>query len=300
MRYPRLAALVAAAAFVACAEPPADEAPPPDEPQAMSDQEAIAALADSWEAAYNAHDAAAVAAMYTEDSWVAPADGGMFEGREAILGWVTEGVAQSPTIEITPLETMVSGDVGVGIGRYAVTVSPEGGEPMTFSGAYMNALARVDGEWLISGSTTNYDSPRPDGWDWNPPMGGEMPPENDRFPEITAAYEAAWNAGDGAGVAALYTDDAMASWTDAPFLDGKAAIEAAAMNRNTSGSTLDLHAVGGMDMGNGWEGVGGWYEVADADGTVVRRGIWMNVVRVGEDGTPLIHWTVSNGRPTGM
>lgn len=299
MRYRRLATLVAAAAFVACAEPPADEAPA-DEPQAMTDQEAIAALADAWEAAYNAHDAAAVAAMYTEESWMAPADGGMFEGREEIQAWAADGAAQSPTIDITPLETVVSGDLGMGIGRYTVTVPAEGGEAMSFSGAWINAVERVDGEWMIAGTTTNYDSPRPEGWEWNPAMDGEEPPENDMFPETTAAYEAAWNAGDGAGIAALYTDDAMASWTDGPILDGRAAIEAAAMDRSTSGTTLDLHAVGGMDMGAGWNGVGGWYEVADAEGTIVRAGIWMNLVRVGEDGTPRIHWTVSNGWPAGM
>lgn len=305
MKYGRIAALLAVGALAACAEPadeaaPADAAAPADEMTAMTDQEAIAGLAADWAAAYNRQDAAAVAGMYTDDAWVYPADGGVFEGTEGIQAWVADGTAQSPTIEISHMESMVVGDMAMGIGTYTVSVTPEGGEPMAFSGAYMNALEKVDGEWHIAGSVTNYDSPRPDEWEWNDPMEGDTPEENDLFPTVTAAYETAWNAGDGAGIAALYTENAMASWTDAPFLDGRAAIEEAAMARNTSDSTLDLHPVGGMDMGEGWHGVGGWYEVAGSGGNVIRTGIWMNLVRVGEDGTPRIHWTVSNGTPPAM
>lgn len=297
MLYRKFAAVLAAASLVACAEPPAEEAPV-EEAAVSPDQEAIAALADYWETHYNTQQPDMVAAKYIEDAWVAPAEGGVLEGREAVLGWLTETTAQSPTVEISPMETMVMGDQAVGIGRWSVTVTPEGGETMTYGGAYMNHLVRVDGEWLIAGSANNYDSPRPDGWPWTA-MEGEMPEESDLFPGVLADYEAAWNAGDGAGVAALYTDDASAAWTDAPFLEGKAAIEEAAMGRNTSGSTLDLREVGGMDLGDGWHGVGGWYTVSDADGAVVRQGIWMNLVNAPEGGTPKIHWTVSNGVPAG-
>ncbi|HSG46454.1 MAG TPA: nuclear transport factor 2 family protein [Longimicrobiales bacterium] len=299
MPYRRLAAIVAAAALVACAEPPADEAPAQDaEAAAPSDQEAIAAVAEYWETHYNMQHADMVASTYGDEAWVAPADGNVFEGREGIQGWLAGDMeAMAPTIDITPVETVVVGDLAMSIGSYSVSAAPEGADPVSFSGTYINSMARVDGEWVITGTVTNYDSPRPEGWAWNPPMEGEVPPDSAIFPEMITAYEAAWNAGDGAALAAMYTENARAAWTDAPLVSGRAAIEAAAMARTTTGSTLDLHEVGGEDLGDGWTGVGGWYSVTGPDGEVMRQGIWMNLVRTGEDGTPRIHWTVSNGRP---
>lgn len=297
MQYRRLTAVLAAGLLIACAEPPAEEAPE-QEAAAPSDQEAIAALAEYWETHFNLQHADMVAGKYASDAWVAPADGGVFEGRAAVQGWLADDMAaMAPTIEITPAETVVVGDQAMSIGTYSVSAAPEGADPVSFSGAYINSLAKVDGEWIIMGTVTNYDSPRPEGWAWNSPPETETPPDTAIFPDMIAAYEAAWNAGDGAALAAMYTDDARAAWTDAPLLRGRAAIEAAAMARTTTGSTLDLHEVGGEEFGDGWSGVGGWYSVTDAQGTVLRQGIWMNLVQTTPDGSPRIHWTVSNGWP---
>lgn len=299
MRYSRFALFLAATAFVACAEPPAEEPPMEEAAAASPDQEAIAAVADYWATHYNMQHPDMVASKYAEDAWAAPSDGGVYEGREAIAAWLAESAAQSPTVEIIPVETVIMGDQAMGIGRYSITVTPEGGEAMTYGGAYLNHLTKVDGEWHIAGSISNYDSARPEGWEWTA-MGDDAPEESSLFPEMLVAYENAWNAGDGAAIAEMYTDDAMAAWTDAPLVEGKAAIREAAMARNTSGSTLDLHEVGGMDLGDGWHGVGGWYSVSDAEGTVVRQGVWMNLVHAPEGGTPKIRWTVSNGTPAGL
>jgi len=221
MQYRRLAAFLAAGLLIACSEPPAEEAPP-QEAAAPSDQEAIAELAEYWETHYNLQHADMVASKYGDEAWVAPADGNVFEGREGVQGWLAGTMAaMSPNIDITPVETVVVGDRAMSIGTYAVSAAPEGADPVSYSGTYINSLAKVGGEWVITGSVTNYDAPRPEGWEWSPPMEQEVPQDTAIFPEMTAAYEAAWNAGDAAALAAMYTDNARAAWTDAPLVSGR-------------------------------------------------------------------------------
>lgn len=303
MRRSTVAAFLAALALGSCAEPPADDAPDAEGAAAVADaqaaESAIDALADAWQAAYNTHDAQQVASMYTEDGQVYPADGGGFEGREAIRGWLAGAFADDPTIEIMPGQVHTSGNRGVAMGTYAVTVSPEGADPVTLSGAYMNALERVNGAWAIATTVSNYDQPPPEGMTWNPPLEGDPPPEEDTFAQLAADYESAWNAGDAAAVAALHTPDARVAYADGPILQGRSAVQAAAEERMTPGTTLDIHPVGHEDLGDGSTGQGGWYEIADPEGNVVQTGIWMNLVQVQDDGTPLIRWSVTNARPAG-
>ena len=290
------------ALLLACGEPPAEE--PAEAPAAeaamASDEEAITALGDQWESQYNQQNAEMVAAMYTDSSWVMPAGGGMFMGRPAVQGWLTASMETSPTIEVTPHETLVSGDYAVGLGSYAISVTPEGAEPMGYSGSYLNALERIDGEWKIVGTVSNFDAPPPEDWEWDPAPEGEMPPDNPRFPDLNEAYETAFNAGDAAAIAALHTDDAKVAFADGPLLEGSAAVQESLAARMTEGATLDVHEAGSQDLGNGWVGAGGSYEIIGPDGTVAQSGFWMNVLRVQDDGTARIAWALTNARPAGM
>lgn len=304
MHHRTLVTLLALLSLAACGDRSADEAPAMDEgaapaAAAAADEAAIDALADSWQEAYNAHDAEGVAAHYGEEAGVYPADGGGFEGRDAIRGWLADDFGNDPTIEIMPGETHVVGDMAMAMGRYAVTLSPEGGDAMTLSGAFMNALERMDGEWQIVATISNYDAPPPEGMAWNAPMEGDPPEEDDAFAQLVADYEAAWNAGDAAAVAALHTPDARVAYSDGPILEGRDAVQAALEERMTPGATLDIHTANSEELGDGWTGQGGWYEIMDAQGTVVQSGVWMNLVQVQDDGTPLVHWSITNARPAG-
>lgn len=304
MRHRRLIPALALlpALLLGCGEPPAEEAADASAPDAAmaSDDAAIAALADYWETHYNMQHADMVASTYTEDAWVAPADGGMFEGRPAIEGWLTGNMEAAPTVEITPAETVVAGDVAVSMGTYAISAAPEGAEPMRFSGAYMNALEKVDGEWKIAGTISNYDAPPPDDNQWNAPPDGDTPPDAPMYPELIDAYEAAFNAGDAAAIAALYADDAKVALSNGSLLEGPAAVELDMAARITPGATIEIHEVGGYDLGAGLSARGGWYQIAGPDGAPAQTGFWMNVLRAQDDGTPEIAWSITNARPGGM
>ncbi|HSG46455.1 MAG TPA: nuclear transport factor 2 family protein [Longimicrobiales bacterium] len=297
MEHRRLPLALAALALVACGEPPADEETVAAGPAVSTDQIAIAALAEYWEDQYNLHNADSVAMVYTDSAWVAPADGGMFTGRDEIRGWLAGDFAASPAIDITPRNNIITGDYAVDLGSYSVTVHPEGADPVSFSGTYMNALEKIDGEWKIAGTMSNYDDAPPEGWAWNPASDEPAPPDNPVSPALVEAYEAAWNAGDAAGVAALYTADALVAFSNGPVLQGAAGVEASLAARIVPGATIDIHEVGSQDLGNGWTGHGGWYEITGAEGDVVQTGFWMNVTRLQDDGTRKIHWTLTNARP---
>lgn len=303
MCYRTLAAVLAALALASCGEPPADEAPEAQEQAARaaagSDEAALDALADSWESAYNAHDAEAVVALYAEEAGVWPANGGGFEGRDEIRGWLTDAFEADPTVRITPGESHVAGDMAMSIGRYALTMSPEGAGEVAASGTYMNALERIDGQWRLVASVTNYDAPPPEGMEWNSLPEGEPPEEDDTFAELVSGYEAAWAAGDAAAVAALHTEDARVAYSDGPILEGRAAVEAALEERMVPGTSLRIHPVSSEALGDGFTGQGGWYELVDAQGNAVQTGAWMNLVEVQDDGTARIHWTITNARPLG-
>lgn len=306
MRYRTKAGMLVFAPLVlfACGEPPADDAdmdaaPEAAEAMAAADREAIDAVAEYWETHYNMHHPDMVASTYTDSAWVAPADGRMAQGLPAVQAWLAEGTEASPTIDITPVETLIAGDMAVGMGTYALTISPEGAEPMSYSGSYMNVMERVGDEWKIAGTMSNYDAPRPDDWQWGPPSEADMPPDDPRFPELVDAFEAAFNAGDAAAVAALYTDDAMVALSDGPILNGAGAVEESMAARMMEGATIEIHEVGNEDLGDGMYGGGGWYQITGPDGMVAQSGYWMNVVEVQADGTPRIAWSLTNARPGG-
>jgi ketosteroid isomerase-like protein len=241
-----------------------------------------------------------VASVYTDSAWVTPSTGGIFEGTEAITAWLTGSTAPAPTIEVAPLETLIMGDRAVAMGTYRLSVTGEAGETMVNSGAYLNALEKVDGEWKIAGMMSNFDAPPPEDLVWNPMPGGDMPTGTPRFPDINAAYTAAFNAGDAAAIASMYAEDARFALSNGPILEGRAAIEEAMAARLIPGATIDIQEVGSEDMGDGWSGGGGWYAITGPDGAVAQTGFWMNVIQVQDDGTPQIAWGITNARPGGM
>lgn len=167
MRYSRVALFLALApglGLAACAEQ-ADEGAPAMEMAAM-DMAALAAemdqLQSAWKQAYEAGNAAGVAALYTDDAvYLAPYNDAI-HGRAAIEARFAEQMGMmSGRITIERTDYGGSGDLSYGIGTYAVEMQMEGAEaPMTENGKYITLAKRgADGSWKIYAHIWNTSLP---------------------------------------------------------------------------------------------------------------------------------------------
>jgi uncharacterized protein (TIGR02246 family) len=265
-------------------------------PEMSADQQAIAVIADTWQTSFNAGNAAMVADLYVDDLFQLSANGQNSMGRDAFVAATEETMATSPTISLTPGETLVMGDMAVAWGGYAIEATPPDAEAIAYSGTWITAFTKVSGEWKIMGSLNNYDAVPPEGITFAD--AGEPPAEEGTMGDVTEAYETHWNLGHPSMVADLYTDDAMAAFANAPPVNGRAAIEAALTERmGAAPTTIDIHDVGTAELGDGWAIDGGWYEITATDsGEPVQAGSYMTLARQAEDGSWQLHWAVTNGR----
>ncbi len=106
-------------------------------------------LANAWDEAFNAGDAAAVGAMYAEDARLSPGDGRILEGRAAVQelfqGFIDFGV-HNHMIEI--VSASHSGDVLYVVGHWTANGPEQDGNTPTFGGALTNVFHKDgDGNW---------------------------------------------------------------------------------------------------------------------------------------------------------
>jgi uncharacterized protein (TIGR02246 family) len=145
-------ALVPALALVGCqaAEEPEAAATP-----APTDEELLQQLASDFETAWGQGDAAALAALWTEDGDTLTGDG-HFQGRSAIeeyyrKAFETAFKGTSVEIETTSVRFLQPG-VAVVDGTYEVigATLPEGEELPTLKGLWMNVDVKAGDEWRIA------------------------------------------------------------------------------------------------------------------------------------------------------
>ncbi len=110
---------------------------------------------ERFKAAFNRQDASGVAELFLPDGKLLPAGKPMVVGREAIRNyWQAAFNAGVSRIEKTPVEVVVSGDLGVETSRYVVTFK---GQP----GAGKDTLVwrrGSNGVWGISSDIWNNDN----------------------------------------------------------------------------------------------------------------------------------------------
>ena len=152
-QYAILAAIVSAAACGGSVTPatPGDTAP-------------VAEVRNKYVAAFNAGDAAGVAALFAEDAVSLPDHHAALLGRAAIESYMRDTFAQFTTnITVTPGDTEVVGDIGHEHGAFTVTMTPKsGGNPMTETGKYLVVLKRgSDGRWLVHHDIDNTNTAPP-------------------------------------------------------------------------------------------------------------------------------------------
>jgi hypothetical protein len=81
---------------------------------------------------------------------------------------------------------------------------------------------------------------------------------------------------------------------------GRAAAGATLAARIPEGSELTVHDVATMSLAEGWALDGGWYQIDDADGTVLQVGAYVHVMREQADGSWKIQWGLTNAQPPAM
>lgn len=96
-------------------------------------------------------DAAAVAALYTEDAKLLPPNSEMIQGREGIEAFWGGGIQMGiKDVVLTTVEVLRMGDMVCEIGQYDLTIQPEGQEAMKDNGKYVVIWKHAsDGTWEL-------------------------------------------------------------------------------------------------------------------------------------------------------
>lgn len=113
---------------------------------------------ERWEKAWNAGDAAAIAALYTEDGVVMPPNAGMQSGRDAIKAYLVSDIASAEglTLALESAESSKNGELGFARGTY--TMKDASGEVVD-EGKWIEVRKLVNGKWYIHNDIWNSDRP---------------------------------------------------------------------------------------------------------------------------------------------
>jgi uncharacterized protein (TIGR02246 family) len=104
---------------------------------------------DTWNAAFNRGDAAAVAAMYTDDATVLPHTHDVIRGADKIKEfWVSVIGAGFTDHSIELLDVHADGNLACEIAKWAATGPGKDGQPESYGGSLVNLYEQQgDGSW---------------------------------------------------------------------------------------------------------------------------------------------------------
>ena len=140
----RALALAASAFLLSAAPSPA---------QQQQQQRAPAEIAEAHrrlEQAFNRGDAAAVAALYTEDATLLPPGADMLSGRRAAQArWQAAYDTGARNLSLAPVSVETWGDAAREIGRFTLDVPGQGGETATVEGKYVVVWKRTAEGWRL-------------------------------------------------------------------------------------------------------------------------------------------------------
>jgi uncharacterized protein (TIGR02246 family) len=104
-------------------------------------------LKHSWEVAFNRGDAAAVAALYSDEAQLVLSGTARIRGKAAIRTTINDMIKSGVKLRIGAEQNVGSGDIAYVYGPYSV-LEHEGGREVE-SGAYIEVWRRRAGVWLI-------------------------------------------------------------------------------------------------------------------------------------------------------
>lgn len=120
----------------------------------------IEATLETLVASLNGGDAAAVAALYTDDAALLPPESGRIDGREGIQGvWQGFIDADMRDVAMTTQEVDVFGDVANEVGIISATAPGEDGGRSQLSGKYVAVWkCGSDDTWRLHRDIWNFDA----------------------------------------------------------------------------------------------------------------------------------------------
>jgi len=106
-------------------------------------------------------DAAALAALYTDDATVLPPDIDMIQGKQEIEAFWSQGLQMGiKDAVLTTVDVFGSGDLAYEVGKFALTIQPEGQEPIEQKGKYVVIWKKTaDGSLKLHVDIFNYTLP---------------------------------------------------------------------------------------------------------------------------------------------
>jgi uncharacterized protein (TIGR02246 family) len=125
-------------------------------PALAQSKAAIQKLEDQWAAAFNKGDAAAVAAMYTQDAYVLPAGAPMVHSPadiQAFWGQATQqmGDVKITTLDVKPLGRSAAREIGT------ATFKTKGDAPTDGALKYAVVWQKENGQWKLLQDIWNFD-----------------------------------------------------------------------------------------------------------------------------------------------
>jgi uncharacterized protein (TIGR02246 family) len=113
------------------------------------DKALIQGLNDKFSQAFNEGNAAAVAALYTDDAVILPPGGEMMKGRNAIQAFwkgATEhlGDGKLTTVDVRPLGSTTAREIGT------FTFRTKGSQTQEITGKYVVVWEKVGSEWKLA------------------------------------------------------------------------------------------------------------------------------------------------------
>ena len=125
-------------------------------PALAQNKATIEKLNDVWTAAFNKGDAAAVAALYTEDAYVLPPGSAMVNGRAAIEAFWRQVAQQMTdakltTVDVLPLGRSSAREIGT------VTLKTKAQPPQEVVGKYVVVWRKIGRDWKLATDIWNTD-----------------------------------------------------------------------------------------------------------------------------------------------
>jgi len=125
-------------------------------PALAQNRATIEKLNDAWTAAFNKGDAAAVAALYTEDAYVLPPGSAMVKGRAAIEAFWRQAAQQMTdakltTVDVLPLGRSAAREIGT------VTLKTKSQPPQEVVGKYVVVWRKIGRDWKLATDIWNTD-----------------------------------------------------------------------------------------------------------------------------------------------